>query len=182
MNRRMAILTVFMLGPLLLLANACVSLGEEQDGAGLNDEDLRLEMPWEEFSSLPSDEVLSGQITKASPPHAAAPVRLLTPEQPHAKVTKGPSGNNLHIWAPADGRLRPISKRKIREIPEVFLRFFALKSTTANHHLTPNCASYFLTAPKLQRSNSAAYAGGLLGWVGLMAPAKTSVANRVLAC
>jgi len=61
--------------------------------------------------------------------------------------TKGPSGNNLHIWAPADGRLRPISKRKILEIPEVFLRFFALKSTTANHHLTPNCASYFLTGP-----------------------------------
>jgi len=22
-----------------------------------------------------------------------------------------------------------------------------LKSTTANHHLTPNCASYFLTGP-----------------------------------
>jgi len=24
-----------------------------------------------------------------------------------------------------------------------------LKSTTANHHLTPNCASYFLTGPKI---------------------------------
>jgi len=106
MNRRMSILTVFMLGPLLLLANACVGLGEDQDGAELNDEDLRLEMPWEEFSSLPNEEVLSGQITKASPLHAAAPVRLLTPEQPHSKVTK------------------------------------------------------------LQLSNSAAYAGGILGWVG----------------
>jgi len=63
-------------------------------------------------------------------------------------LSKGPLGNKLHIWAPADGRLRPISNRKIHEIPEVFLRFFALKSTTANHHLTPNCATYFLTGPK----------------------------------
>ena len=68
---------------------------------------------------------------------------------------KGPSGNNLHIWAPADGRLRPISKRKILEIPKVFLRFFALKSTTANHHLTPNCANYFLTGPKKQQKPEA---------------------------
>ena len=106
MDQRTMTLKALVLGPLLLLATACVGLGEDQDGGELNDEDLRLEMPSEEFSSLPGEGIFSGQIAMAMPPSAAAPLRPLTPK-----------------------------------------------------FIQP-------TVNKLQLSNSAVYAGGILGWVG----------------
>ena len=61
---------------------------------------------------------------------------------------KGPSKNKVPFWTPADGHLRPLSSPKIREMLIAFLRFLPPKPTTANHHLTPRKALYFLTGPK----------------------------------
>jgi len=57
--------------------------------------------------------------------------------------------NNLHSWVSDDGWLWSISKRKTGGIPRVFRGFFALKSAVDGRQLAPNCASYFLTGPKL---------------------------------
>jgi len=63
-------------------------------------------------------------------------------------ATKGPSGNNLHIWVSDDGWLWSISKRKNGGIPRVFRGFFALKAAADGRQLAPKCASYFLAGPK----------------------------------